>query len=199
MVIQTTKKEEYFLPRNNSQQRKRLRFLKSFHMYFKLGFGNPAICPNIEIPQPFQVGVHQAKTSKGAPTPAVFLGLGHSQTPLTQFSCFCILTFFFVVGCKSSQSGSKIELSVWQGHVSCGATAGEDSIVHVPMETEKEYSSQRLLVPFHIPPGSAGEPQEGLVTRARPALHHFTAFSFILCLKTVLFCFSLPSLAVISR
>lgn len=66
-------------------------------MYFKLGIGNPAICPNIEIPQPFRVGVHQAKTSQGAPTPAVFLGLGHSQIPLTRFSCFCILTSFLFI------------------------------------------------------------------------------------------------------
>lgn len=94
-IVTKTRKEEYLFQANNNLQRRILQSLRRFNVYFRIRFGNPAICPNIEIHQPFQVGVRQAKTSKGAPTPAVLLGLGHSQTPLTQFSCSCILTFFF--------------------------------------------------------------------------------------------------------
>lgn len=72
-----------------------LQFRKILNVYFKIRFGNPAICPNIEIRQPLWVGVHQAKASEGAPTPAVLLGLGYSQIPLTQFSYSCVLTSFW--------------------------------------------------------------------------------------------------------
>jgi len=92
--LKQQKRKNIFFQANNSPQKTILQFLKSFDVYFKIIFGNPAICPNIEIHQLFQVGVRQAKTSEGAPMPAVLLCLGYSQTPLTQFSCSCVLTVF---------------------------------------------------------------------------------------------------------
>lgn len=153
-IVTKTRKEEYLFQANNNLQRRILQSLRRFNVYFRIRFGNPAICPNIEIHQPFQVGVRQAKTSKGAPTPAVLLGLGHSQTPLTQFSCSCILTFFFFFffGWKSPLSVCKIYLSVRQSHMSYESTTGASRIFHVWMETgECSLATWRLIAPLNIP------------------------------------------------
>lgn len=133
VAIETIRMEECIFQVNSNLQRRKVQFLRRLSVYFKIRFGNSAICPNIEIHQPFQVGVRQAKTSEGAPTPAVLLGLGYSQTPLTQFSCSCILTFFFF-GCKSSFSVSKIQLPVWQNCLLCETTTGASRVFHAWME-----------------------------------------------------------------
>lgn len=138
-------------------------------MYFKIGLGNPAICPNIEIHQLFQVGVRQAKTSEGAPTPAALLGLGYSQTPLTQFSCSCVLTFFF--GCKSSLGVSKIRLPVWHDHVSCETTTGDNRMVHVWTETEERRNIPRPHGVLLLPYISLNEGLKNLRSTVGPAQH----------------------------
>lgn len=118
VAIETIRMEECIFQVNSNLQRRKVQFLRRLSVYFKIRFGNSAICPNIEIHQPFQVGVRQAKTSEGAPTPAVLLGLGYSQTPLTQFSCSCILTFFFffwlqiIFQCKQNIAASLAKLPV---------------------------------------------------------------------------------------
>lgn len=116
VAIETVRMEECIFQVNGNLQRRKVQFLRRLSVYFKIRFGNSAICPNIEIHQPFQVGVRQAKTSEGAPTPAVLLGLGYSQTPLTQFSCSCILTFFFwlqiIFQCKQNIAASLAKLPV---------------------------------------------------------------------------------------
>lgn len=161
-----------------------MQFLKSFNVYFKIRFGNPAICPNIEIHQPFQVGVCQAKTSEGAPTPAVLLGLGYSQTPLTQFSCFCILTFFLA----ANHLWVWGKYSCWFGTITCHVKLLQ---VITRLSMCRWRQNKEEMFPGHTEarcsltyPSMKGWRTSEVLwvsqdTQKWPALHHFIVLSFI--------------------
>lgn len=196
--LKQQKRKNIFFQANNSMQRRILQFLKSFNVYFKIRCGNPAICPNTGIHQLFQVGVHQAKTSEGAPMPAVLLGLGYSQTPLTQFSCSCILPFFL----SANHLWAWAKYSCQFGTImSCETTTGDNRIVHVWMETEERRNIPRSYGGSLLPYISLHEGLKNLEvlwvlqgTQKWPALHHFIVLSFIPSLAKLFFFFLLQML-----